>query len=81
MKKILDKTAHAVVYSKSLKPVISPSNRVLDGKRLVTIITPRSVFQFIWFFTHPRRWFRLVVFELPAGIVMALEFKEKYERN
>ncbi len=38
----LDKIAVSVLYSKSLEPVISPSSRVLDGKRLVTIITPRS---------------------------------------
>lgn len=42
MSALLDKVAVTVVYSKSLEPVISPSSRVLDGKRLVTIITPRS---------------------------------------
>ncbi len=42
MKIFLDKTTRAVVYSQSLEPVISPSSRWLDGKRLITIITPRS---------------------------------------
>ncbi len=33
MKKFLDKTAYSVVYSESLKSVISPSSRWLDGKK------------------------------------------------
>jgi len=38
----LDKTIIEVVYLKLLKPVIGPSSRRLEGKRPVTIITPRS---------------------------------------
>jgi hypothetical protein len=27
----------------------------------------------VWFFTHPRRWFKLVILQIPAGLVFAEE--------
>jgi len=45
----LDKVTVTVVYTKSLEPVISPSSRALDGKRLVAIITTRSAHAFLEF--------------------------------